>query len=286
MTAATVPAREGVHEQITVIESGARRGLWSLAHEVVERRDLLFFLVIRDIKARYAQTVLGLSWAVIQPLATMGVFSVFFGAVTDIPSEGVPYPVFSLAALVPWTYFANSATIGSMSLVSNISLLTKVYVPRLVLPLAAVIGGLVNLGVSFVVLVGVMLAFGYVPDPVAIIWIPILTLLAVLAALAVSVLLAPLTVTFRDIRYTAPFLVQLWLFATPVIYPLDLVPENARLLYSLNPMTGVVDGFRSALLDGDVYLPAVALSAAVSSLLLLAGLAYFRAVERRFADVA
>jgi lipopolysaccharide transport system permease protein len=271
---------------VTTIRAGERPGWRASLAEVVARRDLLWLMVARDVKARYAQTALGLSWAVIQPLATMLVFSVFFGRLANVPSSGLPYPIFSLAALVPWTYFASAVMLGTNSLLSNMSLLTKVYMPRLLLPLAATLSSLVNLVVSLVLLLFVMAGYGYYPPLEAIVLLPPLVALAVLAALAVSVWSAPAAVRYRDVRQVAPFLVQLWLFVTPVIYPVSLVPESYRWLYYLNPLTGVVDGFRAALLPGETVDPlALALSFAVSAVVLLAGIRYFRGAERSFADV-
>ena len=272
---------------VTTIKAGSRPGVRESAEEIVRHRDLLYFLVVRDIKARYAQTVLGFGWAIVQPIVTMGVFSIFFGGLADIPSEGVPYPLFSLAGLVPWTYFASSVGVGATSLIGNMSLITKVYMPRLLIPTGAVVGGLVNLAISFGVLLVVMAALGYYPPLDGVAWIPVLVILSFLAALAVSLWLAPLAVKFRDIRYATPFVVQTLLFATPVIYPLDLVPDRYRLFYSLNPMTGVVDGFRASLLDtGPIHLDSLGLSFLVSATLLFLGLKYFRRMEWTFADIS
>jgi lipopolysaccharide transport system permease protein len=252
--------------------------------ELWEYRDLLYFLTWRDVKVRYKQTVLGAAWAVLQPLAAMIIFSVIFGALAKVPSNGVPYPVFAYAALVPWTFFANAVISGSNSLVDQEALLTKVYFPRILAPAAAVLAGLVDVAIASVVLVVMMLIFGVVPS-FAILTIPIFVLLACAAALAVAVWLSALNVRFRDVRYTLPFLIQIWLFASPVAYPSSLVPEPWNLAYALNPMVGVIDGFRWALL-GDVPSPwlSVAISAAVIALLLAGGLRFFRRVERSFAD--
>ncbi len=252
--------------------------------ELWEYRDLLYFLTWRDVKVRYKQTALGAAWAILQPLAAMVIFSVIFGALARVPSNGVPYPVFAYAALVPWTFFANAVISGSNSLVDQEDLLTKVYFPRILAPAAAVLAGLIDVGIASVVLVAMMVIFGVVPS-LAVLTIPLFLLLACAAALAVAVWLSALNVRFRDVRYTLPFLIQIWLFASPVVYPSSLVPEPWNLLYALNPMVGVIDGFRWALL-GDVPMPwlNLAVSTAAVALLLAGGLRYFRRMERSFAD--
>ncbi|MEX5721413.1 ABC transporter permease [Geodermatophilus maliterrae] len=277
MTGATSPS------VVTVIRPRRARTLveWG---ELWAYRDLLYFLTWRDIKVRYKQTALGAAWAVLQPLLTMVVFSIFFGRLAGIDPGGVPYPVFAFAALVPWTYFANAVTQASNSLVQQESVLTKVYFPRVIVPTAAVLAGLVDVSIAFVVLVGMMLAYGVLPTA-AVLALPLLVLFAALTALSVALWLSALNVRYRDVRYTLPFIVQVWLFASPVAYPSSLVPEAWRPVYGLNPMVGVVDGFRWALL-GDVPAPGVSfwVSVAVVLLLLVGGLAYFRRMERSFAD--
>ena len=254
--------------------------------ELWEYRELLYFLVWRDIKVRYKQTALGAAWAVIQPLFTMVVFSVFFGRLAKLPSDGVPYPVFSYCALVPWTYFATALTMSSNSLVDHARLITKVYFPRLLVPAASVLAGLVDLAIASTVLVGMMLYYGIAPGP-AVILLPGFVLLATATALGVGLWLSALNVQYRDVRYTLTFLVQFWLFLTPVAYSSSLVPPQWRALYGLNPMTGVVEGFRWALLGrADPPGPMLLVSAVSVVLLLLGGLFYFRRMERRFADVA
>ena len=253
--------------------------------ELWEYRELLYFLTWRDIKVRYKQTALGAAWAIIQPFFTMVVFSVFFGRLAKLPSEGVPYPVFTYCALVPWTYFATALTQSSNSLVDHARLITKVYFPRLLVPAAAVIAGLVDLAIAFVVLVGMLLWYGVTPGP-AVLLLPLLALLATLTALAVGLWLSALNVQYRDVKYTIPFLVQFWLFVTPVAYSSTLVPERWRPLYALNPMTGVVEGFRWALLGHRAAPgPMLLVSTASVLLLLVGGLFYFRRMEQRFADV-
>jgi lipopolysaccharide transport system permease protein len=248
-------------------------------------RELLFFLVWRDIKVRYKQTELGVAWALLQPLLTMAVFSVFFGRLVRVPSDGVPYPAFALTALVPWTFFAYGLTQSANSLVADQQLVTKVYFPRLAIPLATVLSGLVDLVPSFVVLLGLLAYYGIVPS-LHVLWVVPLLLLAFVTALGAGLWLSALNVRYRDVRYTVPFLTQLWLFATPVAYPSSLIGEPWRMLYGLNPMAGVVEGFRWALLGTDTAPgPMIAASTAAAVLLLIGGLLYFRSLEDSFADV-
>lgn len=253
--------------------------------ELFEYRELLYFLVWRDIKVRYKQTVLGAAWAIIQPLFTMIVFSVFFGRLAKIPSDGIPYPIFSFAALVPWTFFANGLNQGSNSLVSSANLLKKVYFPRLAIPISTVLSGIVDFVLAFIMLLGMMLYYGFVPT-VNILWLPLLLLLSLMTSLGVSLWLSVMNVQFRDVRYTIPFLTQLWLFATPIAYPSSLLSEPWRTVYGLNPMVGVVEGFRWALLGTNTAPgPIVVVSALAALALLVSGALYFRRMERTFADV-
>jgi len=249
-------------------------------------RELLYFLVWRDVKVRYKQTVLGASWAIIQPFMTMVVFSLFFGRLAQIPSDGVPYPIFSYAALVPWTFFANGVSQSANSLVSSAHILKKVYFPRLSIPLATVLAGGVDFVLAFVVLLGMMLFYGIMPT-VNVIWLPLLVLLAFVTALGAGLWLAAMNVRFRDVRYIVPFLIQFWMFATPIAYPSTLIENpTLRALYGLNPMTGVVEGFRWALLNTDTAPgPTIFISALASVLLLISGAFYFRRMEKSFADV-
>jgi len=253
--------------------------------ELWEYRELLYFLIWRDVKVRYKQTALGAAWAVIQPFFMMVVFSLFFGLLAKVPSDGIPYPVFTFCALLPWQLFANALTESSNSLVGNQNLITKVYFPRLVVPISAVLGGLVDFVIAFVILLGMMLYYGIVPGW-AIVTLPGFILLAVLTALGVGLWLSALNVQYRDVRYTIGFLVQLWLFLTPVAYPSSIVPEKWRPLYGLNPMAGVVEGFRWALL-GKSQPPGAMLwvSVAVVIVILFGGLYYFRRMEQQFADI-
>jgi lipopolysaccharide transport system permease protein len=253
--------------------------------ELWEFRELLYFLIWRDIKVRYKQTALGVAWAVVQPLLTMVVFSVFFGRLGGLPSDGLPYPVFAFCALLPWQLFAFALSETSNSVVANQRLLTKVYFPRLVMPIAALGVGLIDFAVGCGVLAGLMIYYGLVPGWA--IWtIPMWTSFGVLTALAAGLWLSALNVKYRDVRYVVPFLSQLWMFATPIAYSTALVPERWRTLYAINPMVGVVDGFRWALL-GTATGPGVTtlVSAAVVAVVLASGLYYFRRMERTFADI-
>jgi len=248
-------------------------------------RELLYFFVWRDIKVRYKQTALGAAWAVIQPLFTMVVFSVFFGRLAQIPSDGAPYPLFSFAALVPWTFFSTGVTQSANSVVGNRDLITKVYFPRLTIPAAAIFAGLVDFAIAFTVLLAMMAYYGFAPTA-NIVWIPALLLLALITALGVGFWLSALNVRYRDVRHAVPFLVQAWLFITPIAYPSSLLSEPWRTLYGINPMAGVVEGFRWALLGTDSAPPAMVLtSAAVAVVILVTGAFFFRRVEARFADV-
>lgn len=278
------PAADAPPEREIVIE--AARGWVSLPwRELWEYHELLFFLVWRDIKVRYKQTVIGAAWAIIQPVLTMVVFSVVFGAFAKIPSDGIPYPVFAFAALLPWQLFANALGGAGNSLVSSQSLITKVYFPRLIVPLAAVLAGLPDFAIAFVVLLGLMVWYGIVPT-LAILTLPLFLLLALATALAVGLWLAALNVQYRDVRYTIPFLTQFWLYATPVAYPSSLVPPQWRALYGLNPLAGVVEGFRWALLGKtEAPGPLLFVSLATVLALLVGGLVYFQRVEGNFADV-
>lgn len=253
--------------------------------EIWRYRDLLYFLVWREVKVRYKQTVIGGAWAVLQPFMTMVVFSVIFGLLIDVPSDGVPYPVFSFAALVPWTFFATGLARAGNSLVQDPSLLSKVYFPRITLPLATVSSLLVDFAIAFVILIGMMLVYGIVPG-VAFLASPLFLLLAYVTTLGVGFWLSAANVKYRDINYVIPVLVQFWLFLTPIAYPSSLIPEAWRALYGLNPMVGVVEGFRWALLGTESATSAsLFVSAAAALLLFGSGMLYFRRMEREFADV-
>jgi len=253
--------------------------------ELWASRELIGFLVWRDIKLRYKQTLLGAAWAIIQPVLTMVVFSLFFGRLAKVPSDGIPYPVFSFAALVPWTLFLFGLTQATQSVVGSQHLITKVYFPRLAIPLAAVLSGVVDFVLACAVLLAMMAAFGITPTA-NVVWLPFFTALALVAALGAGLWLSALNVEYRDVRYAVPFLTQLWLFATPIAYPGSLLSEPWRTLYSINPMAGAVEGFRWALL-GTSPVPAgmTALSVIATLVMLAGGVLYFQRVERTFADV-
>ncbi len=253
--------------------------------ELWRYRELLLFQALRDVKVRYKQTVLGVAWAVLQPVLTMVVLSIFFGKLAQIPSDGMPYPVFAFCALLPWQLFAYALTQSSGSLVENAQVLTKVYFPRLIIPLASVLAGLVDFAIAFVVLIAMMITYGMMPGW-AVLTVPLFTALAVATALAVGLWLSALNVRYRDVKYTIPFLAQLWLFVTPVAYPSSLVPSAWQTLYGLNPMVGAVEGFRWALLrNAPPPGPMFSVSVLATSLLLIGGLYYFRRMEKTFADV-
>ena len=253
--------------------------------ELWEYRELLFFLVWRDVKVRYKQTALGVLWAVIQPVLTMVVFSVFFGKLGKLSSDGLPYPLFAFAALVPWTLFSNGLTQATNSLVASSNLIKKVYFPRLIIPVATVLAGVVDFLIAFAVLILMMAYFGYVPTA-NIIWLPAFLLLTLAVSLGVSLWLSALNVEYRDVKYVIPFLAQIWLFATPIAYSSTLLDEPWRTLYGLNPMVGVVDGFRWVLLgSGSAPGAAVAVSTVATLILLVSGAYYFRRMEKTFADL-
>lgn len=258
---------------------------WPKFRELWEYRELLFFFVWRDIKVRYKQTVLGAAWAIIQPFFTMVIFSLFFGRLAQVPSDGLPYPIFSYAALVPWTFFATALTQASNSLVLSSNMVKKIYFPRLTLPIATVLAGVVDFVLAFVVLMGMMLFYGLTPT-IHVLWLPLFLLLALVTSLGVSLWLSAMNVQFRDVHYTIPFLTQAWLFVTPIAYPSSLLSEPWRTLYGLNPMAGVVEGFRWALLGTDTAPgPMTLVSAVVALILFVGGAFYFRHMEQNFADV-
>lgn len=250
-----------------------------------EYRELLYFLTWRDIKVRYKQTVLGAAWAILQPFLTMVVFSIFFGRLAKLPSDNIPYPIFSYSALVVWTFFANGLSLSANSMVAEANTIKKVYFPRLVIPVAAVFSGVVDFVIAFIVLIGMMAFYGITPSA-AVFWLPLFFLLAFITALGVGLWLSAMNVMFRDVRYALPFLVQIWLFATPIAYSASLLKGIWKTLYGLNPMVGVVEGFRWALLGVETRPgPLIAVSSFVSIVLLVSGAYYFRRMERSFADV-
>lgn len=253
--------------------------------ELWEYRELLYFLAWRDIKVRYKQTILGAAWAILQPFLTMVVFSFFFGTLAEMPSDGIPYPLFSYAALVPWTFFANGITQAANSLVTSSNLIKKVYFPRLAIPISAILSGIIDFILAFFVLVGMMLYYGIHITP-AMIWIPLLLILALITALGFGIWLTAMNVQFRDVRYAVPFLVQFWFFITPITYPSSLLDQPWRTVYALNPMVGVIEGFRWAMLGTDTAPgPMVLASTLVAIGLLFSGIIYFQNLEKTFADV-
>ncbi|HVX29272.1 MAG TPA: ABC transporter permease [Nitrolancea sp.] len=269
---------------LTIIEpsSGWRavnlRELWRF-------RELLYFLTWRDVKVRYKQTAIGAFWAVLQPFLTMVIFTILFGRLAKISSDNIPYPVFSYSGLLPWTFFANAIGLAGLSLVTNANMIAKIYFPRLLMPAAAVLGATLDFCLAFVILIAMMFYYGITPG-IATLALPLFLALAIFTALGISLWLSALNVKYRDIRYVIPFLTQVWMFLTPVLYPSSMIPEKWRLIYGLNPMSGVVEGFRWSLLGTEKAPGAMILvSAAVVVLLFVGGLFYFRRMEREFADV-
>lgn len=263
-----------------------RNGWFDLGlDEVWRHRELLYFLVWRDLKVRYAQAALGLAWAVIQPLLGLAIFTVIFGMFAKLPSDGLPYPVFALAAIVPWTYFAEAVRRSAFGLVGDAELVKKVYFPRLVIPLANTVSPLADFAASLGVLLALMAWYGLWPTP-ALLALPLMLAMTAALALSIGLWLGPVNVRFRDVMHTVPFALQIWMYATPIVYPLSMVPERFRLLYSLNPAVGLIEGFRWSLLGhGRPDVQALAVSAALIAVLLAGGLAWFRRAERSLADV-
>lgn len=255
------------------------RDLWTY-------RELIYFMIWRDIKVRYKQTVLGAAWAIIQPVLTMLIFTFIFGQVARLPTDGgIPYPIFSYTALLPWGLFVAALNQASRSLTSNQNMVTKIYFPRLVLPLASILSGLVDFAIAFVILVGLMFYYGVTPS-INVLWtLPMFLLLAIVTALGVALWLSAINVQYRDVNYALPFITQFWLFLTPIAYSSSLISEKWQLVYSLNPMAGVVNGFRWALLGTNTGPgPEMAVSVLISILILISGLFYFRNMEKTFAD--
>ena len=256
----------------------ALREFWSY-------RELFFFLVWKDVKIRYKQTMLGASWAVIQPFFTMVVFTLFFGKLANMPSDDIPYPLFSYSALLPWTYFAGALTLSGNSLVANKQLITKVYFPRIAIPASAVLCGLVDFCIAFLVLLLMMVYYGFMPTWELLLW-PVLILPLIFLSLGVGMVLASLNVRYRDIKHTIPFAVQMWLFLTPIIYPTSIVPEKFRFFISLNPLVGIIEAFRATIVPGrHIDWQLLGLSALITLFVFLVGLFYFKSVEKKFADV-
>jgi lipopolysaccharide transport system permease protein len=256
-------------------------------------RELLYFFVWRDLKIRYKQTILGASWAIIQPFFTMVIFSLFFGRLAQVPSDGIPYPIFSFTALVPWTFFANGVTMASNSLVSNADMIRKIYFPRMTLPVGTVLAGLVDFFLAFIVLIGMIIVFDNIPWmnfdtelTLKVIWLPFFLLLAFITTLGVSFWFSAMNAKFRDVRFAVPFLIQAWLFLTPIAYPSSLLEEPWRTLYGINPMAGVVEGFRWALLGTDTAPgPMLIISTLAAIAIIIGGAYYFRRIETKVADI-
>jgi lipopolysaccharide transport system permease protein len=247
-------------------------------------RELLYFLTWRDVKVRYKQTALGVSWAIIQPLLTMAIFTLFFGRLAHVPSDGIPYPLFAFAGLLPWTFTANAVTAGGNSLVTNSNLISKVYFPRMIIPAGAVGAALVDFGLGFILLIGLMSYYGVRPGA-GILMLPVLVLLVTSIAFGLGMLLSALNVKYRDIRHALPFMVQIWMFVTPIIYPASIVPGRWRWLFSLNPLSGVIDGYRACLFGRSLDWTSLSLSAAAAAIILIYAAYTFRSMERTFADI-
>lgn len=269
---------------VLVIEAGS--GLSNYWRDLWQYRELFYFLAWRDVLVRYKQTAIGVAWSVLRPLLTMIVFAVIFGKLAKLPSGGVPYPLLVFAAMLPWQFFANSLSESSMSLVGNANLISKIYFPRLIIPAGSVIVSLLDFLISFVILVALMLWYGIGPT-----WhllaLPLLIVMAFAAAFGFGLWITSLNVKYRDFRYVIPFIVQFGLYISPVGFTSAIVPEKWRLLYSINPLVGVIDGFRWSILGGStaIYWPGFLLSLAVIAIVLITGVAYFRKVERKFADI-
>jgi len=284
-TKAVTLSQEPVSDLPTILIKPSKGWVSLRLDELWAYRELLYFFIWRDVKIRYKQTIMGVSWAIIQPLFTMVIFSLFFGRLAGIPSDDVPYPIFSYAALVPWTFFSNAFIQASNSLVNNAGMIKKIYFPRLAVPLATVLAGSFDFVLAFIVLLGMMLYFGITPS-INVIWLPFFVLLALITSLGVGLWFSVMNVQFRDVRYIVPFLSQAWMFATPIAYPSSLLPEPWRTIYGINPMAGVVEGFRWALLGTKTAPgPIIIVSTLVSVALLVSGAFYFRRMEKTFADV-
>lgn len=277
------PAMTSESVQEIIIEPKGKFGGFQF-REMWHYRELLRFLVVRDIKVRYKQTVLGGLWAVLQPFMSMVIFTIFFGHLAKVPSDGLPYPIFVYTALLPWQFFSGGISSSGNSLVANSHLISKVYFPRMIIPAASLGAGFLDFLIAFVLLLVMMVYYGVFPGA-ALLLFPFLMILVALAALGVGMILAALNVSYRDFRYVIPFLVQFWLFATPVIYPASMVPEQWRWLINLNPMAGLITGIRSALLNLPVSWTDIWISGTISLLLFVTGIFFFKKMERRFADI-
>jgi lipopolysaccharide transport system permease protein len=270
-------------EPLVVVEP-KKSWAWLDLRELWLHRELLYFLAWRDIKVRYKQTALGLAWAIIQPAFTMLVLTLFFGKFAGVPSDGIPYPLFAYAAVLPWIFFSNAVANSSSSIIGNANLITKVYFPRVIIPGAAVVAGIVDFAIAFAVLIGLMFFYGF-----GLTWrllmLPVIFLLMVLLALGMGMMLSALNVKYRDIRYVLPFLIQLWMFITPVIYPASIVPEKWRWFMSLNPMTGIIEGIRSSLFALEFKWGEIVISGIIAGILLVCSGYVFERMESEFADI-
>ena len=273
-------------DAVSVINIRPTKGFSSLGlRDLWEYRELVYFLIWRDIKVRYKQTAIGVAWVILQPLLTMLIFTLIFGILVRVPSEGLPYSVFVYTALVPWSYFSEAVSRGGSSLVANTNLISKVYFPRLVIPISSVVTPVIDFALSFFILLGLIAWFNIKPTW-AIVTLPIFLLLTMVTALAISLWFSALNVKYRDVSYTIPFLIQVWMFASPIVYPISILPARWRSIYSINPLVGVVEGFRWALLGKESpNFWAMGISAASLILLLAGGAMYFKRMERSFADV-
>lgn len=279
----TPPGEAGSRVETTRLQATSGFSRVLSPRELWRYRDLAYQIAARDVTVRYRQTGLGAAWAVLQPVGFMIVFSLIFGRVAGVSSDGLPYALFSLAALVPWTFFASALLLGSESLVSNSALVSKIYFPRIFMPAGAIAAGLVDLGISLVILFAVVLIYGLVP-PAAVLVLPVLVVIMLATVLGATAALSAINVRYRDVKYVIPFALQMWLFATPVVYPSSLIDEPWRTLSAINPMVGVVEGFRWAVLGSDAPLELIGISAVSALVIFFAGLAYFDRVERSFAD--
>lgn len=274
----------GMPEKVPVIVIRPSKGWIPInLHELWEFKDLLYFFIWRDVKVRYKQTVLGFTWAIIQPFFTMVIFTLFFGNLAKLPTDGVPYPIFAYAALIPWTLFSESITRSTNSMVTNSNIIKKVYFPRLVLPISSIISPLVDFVIAFAVLILMMAYYGITPT-FNVIWLPAFLLLALATSLGIGLWTSALNAKYRDIQYAVPFVVQIWMFASPVVYAASMIPEQYRFLYGLNPMTGVIEGFRWSLLGTNAPGTMIIGSVIVSTVVLISGAIYFKRTERTFAD--
>ena len=249
-------------------------------------RELFYFMVWRDLKIRYQQTVLGVAWAIVQPLVTTLLFTVIFGRLARVPSDGIPYPVFALAAMIPWTFFSSSYANASMSLIGSANMISKIYFPRLIIPFTPVLVGLVDFAVSAVLLAIGMIVYGIAPSPVALLLVPYLLLILLLTTAGVGTLLSAINLEFRDVKHVVPFLTQLWMYGSPVVYPISLIPERWRLLYALNPLAGIIEGLRASLFGLPVPWAIIGVSSLSGAAIFALGIMHFRRTEPRFADIA